>query len=163
MNQKKRVILYVCAASVIVSILPFQSLPSATMVKGQEMATALPEMTPDAGATSTPVPTETPATPVSTPAVSVKKLPGVKKVKVVRFSTNSVKLTWKKQKKVKYYHVFVSTKKDGKYRKKLSTKNNVCLVKKLKNKKKYYFYITAGEKKQLSETIAILLKLFLRR
>ena len=36
--------------------------------------------------------------------------------------------------------------------KKLSTKNNVCLVKKLKNKKKYYFYITAGEKKQLSET-----------
>ena len=136
MNQKKRVVLTVCAAAAIVSIVPFRSLPSATMVKGQEMATALPEVTPDAGATSTPVPTEIPATP----AVPVKKLPCVKKVKVVRFSTHSVKLTWKKQKKTKYYHVFVSTKKDGKYRKKLSTKNNVCLVKKLKNKKKYYFY-----------------------
>ena len=147
MNQKKRVVLTVCVAA-IVSLVPFRSLPSATMVKGQEMATALPEMTPDAGATSTPVPTEIPATP----AVPVKKLPSVKKVKVVRFSTHSVKLTWKKQKKTKYYHVFVSTKKDGKYRKKLSTKNNVCLVKKLKNKKKYYFYITAGKKKQLSET-----------
>lgn len=148
MNQKKRVVLTVCAAAAIVSLVPFRSLPSATMVKGQEMATALPEVTPDAGVTSTPVPTEIPATP----AVPVKKLPSVKKVKVVRFSTHSVKLTWKKQKKTKYYHVFVSTKKDGKYRKKLSTKNNVCLVKKLKNKKKYYFYITAGKKKQLSET-----------
>ena len=148
MNQKKRVVLTVCAAAAIVSLVPFRSLPSATMVKGQETATALPEVTPDAGATSTPVPTGIPATP----AVPVKKLPSVKKVKVVRFSTHSVKLTWKKQKKTKYYHVFVSTKKDGKYRKKLSTKNNVCLVKKLKNKTKYYFYITAGEKKQLSET-----------
>ena len=106
MNQKKRVVLTVCAAAAIVSL------------KGQEMATALPEVTPDAGATSTPVPTGIPATP----AVPVKKLPSVKKVKVVRFSTHSVKLTWKKQKKTKYYHVFVSTKKDGKYRKKLSTK-----------------------------------------
>ena len=41
---------------------------------------------------------------------------------------------------------------DGKYRKKISTKNNVRIVKKLKNKKKYYFYITAGEKKQVAET-----------
>lgn len=89
MNQKKRVVLTVCAAAAIVSLVPFRSLPSATMVKGQEMATALPEMTPDAGATSTPVPTEIPATP----AVPVKKLPSVKKVKVVRFSTHSVKLT----------------------------------------------------------------------
>ena len=152
MNQKKRVVLTVCAAAVIVSLVPFRSLPSATMVKGQEMATALPETTPAAVVTSTPVPTEIPATPVPTPAVPVKKLPSVKKVKVVRFSTNSVKLTWKKQKKAKYYHIFVSTKKDGKYRKKISTKNNVCLVKKLKNKKKYYFYITAGEKKQVAET-----------
>ena len=95
MNQKKRVVLTVCAAAAIVSLVPFRSLPSATMVKGQEMATALPEVTPDAGATSTPVPTEIPATP----AVPVKKLPSVKKVKVVRFSTHSVKLTWKKQKK----------------------------------------------------------------
>ena len=52
MNQKKRVVLTVCAAAAIVSLVPFRSLPSATMVKGQEMATALPEMTPDAGATS---------------------------------------------------------------------------------------------------------------
>ena len=74
MNQKKRVVLTVCAAA-IVSLVPFRSLPSATMVKGQEMATALPEVTPDAGATSTPVPTEIPATP----AVPVKKLPSVKK------------------------------------------------------------------------------------
>ena len=139
MNQKKRVVLTVCAAAAIVSLVPFRSLPSATMVKGQETATALPEVTPDAGATSTPMPTEIPATPVQTAAVPVEKLHSVKKVKVVRFSTHSVKLTWKKQKKAKYYHIFVSTKKDGKYRKKLSTKNNVCLVKKLKNKKKYYF------------------------
>lgn len=62
MNQKKRVVLTVCAAA-IVSLVPFRSLPSATMVKGQEMATALPEVTPDAEATSTPVPTEIPATP----------------------------------------------------------------------------------------------------
>ena len=58
MNQKKRVVLTVCAAAAIVSLVPFRSLPSATMVKGQEMATALPEVTPDAGATSTPVPTD---------------------------------------------------------------------------------------------------------
>ena len=86
MNQKKRVVLTVCAAAAIVSLVPFRSLPSATMVKGQEMATALPEVTPDAGATSTPMPTGIPATP----AVPVKKLPSVKKVKVVRFSTHSV-------------------------------------------------------------------------
>ena len=92
MNQKKRVVLTVCAAAAIVSLVPFRSLPSATMVKGQEMATALPEVTPDAGATSTPVPTGIPATP----AVPVKKLPSVKKVKAVRFSAHSVKLTWKK-------------------------------------------------------------------
>ena len=134
MNQKKRVVLTVCAAAAIVSLVPFRSLPSATMVKGQEMATALPEVTPDAEATSTPVPTEIPATL----AVPVKKLPSVKK-KGSSFSTHSVKLTWKKQKKTKYYHVFVSTKKDGKYRKKLSTKNNVCLVKKLKNKRNIIF------------------------
>ena len=48
MNQKKRVVLTVCAAAAIVSLVPFRSLPSATMVKGQEMATALPEVTPDA-------------------------------------------------------------------------------------------------------------------
>lgn len=102
MNQKKRVVLTVCAAAAIVSLVPFRSLPSATMVKGQEMATALPEVTPDAGATSTPVPTEIPATP----AVPVKKLPSVKKVKVVRFSTHSVKADMEETKEDKVLSCF---------------------------------------------------------
>lgn len=106
MNQKKRVVLTVCAAAVIVSLVPFRSLPSATMVKGQEMATALPETTPAAVVTSTPVPTEIPATPVPTPAVPVKKLPSVKKSKGSSFFYQQCKADMEETKEGKVLSYF---------------------------------------------------------
>ena len=96
-------------------------------------------------------PGETPG-PSITPKPQVSKLKKVTGVKLVRYSTKAVKVTWNKSKskKVKYYHVYYSQKKTGKYKLAGVTKNQQLLVTKLKNKKKYYFYVQACERKKVS-------------
>ncbi|MCH5268205.1 MAG: hypothetical protein J1E62_07660 [Lachnospiraceae bacterium] len=88
-----------------------------------------------------PEPTEKPALP------ALKKVTGVK---AVRFSTNAVKIIWKKHKKAKYYRVYYSIKGKGKYRLAGVTTDTHFLVTKLKNKKTYSFYVIACRNKRLS-------------
>lgn len=112
--------------------------PSAT-----PMATKLPLAT----ASPAPQPTAKP-TPKPTPHIpTLKKVAGVK---LVRYSTHAVKVTWKKHKKAKFYRVYYARKKNGKYHLAGTTKRQQFLVNKLKNKKTYYFYVRAGKKKKAS-------------
>ena len=99
--------------------------------------------------TKTPKPTETPE-PKETPKPQVPSLKKVSGVKLVRYSSSAVKVTWKKHKKAKYYRVYYSKKKAGKYQLAGVTKEQHFLVTKLKNKKTYYFYVQACQKKKAS-------------
>ena len=108
-----------------------------------------PEPTKTAEPTETPESTETPE-PEETPKPQIPSLKKVSGVKLVRYSSNAVKVTWKKHKKAKYYRVYYSKKKAGKYQLAGVTKEQHFLVTKLKNKKTYYFYVQACQKKKAS-------------
>lgn len=89
------------------------------------------------------------------PSLEPTVVPDVKKVKNIitkRYSTHSFKVMWNKVKKAEYYHIYIATKKDGKYRLAGTTKNTWFRVKKLKNNKDYYIYVTAGLKKKATDT-----------
>ena len=105
-----------------------------TIVPAEE-PTQMPEESP------TPEPTEEPHIAV------LKKVTGVE---AVRYSTNAVKITWKKHKKAKYYRVYYSIKGQGKYRLAGVTKDTHFLVTKLKNRKTYSFYVKACKNKKES-------------
>ncbi len=99
--------------------------------------------------TASPVPKMT-AKPTPKPTPRVPTLKKVSGVKLIRYSTNAVKVTWKKHKKAKYYRVYYAKKKNGKYHLAGITKNQQLLVNKLKNRTTYYFYVRAGKKKKVS-------------
>jgi lysophospholipase L1-like esterase len=86
----------------------------------------------------------------ATASAVVSPLKKVTHVKAVRFSTHRVKITWKKQKKAKYYRVYYSLHKKGKYKLAGVTKKDHFLVKHLKKNKKYYFYVQASRTKKAS-------------
>ena len=114
---------------------------------------AAPQVTPEVSAVPTvvtPAPTVTPVTP--TPAPHVKPLKKVTKVKAVRYSTTAVKVSWKQTKQAEYYHVYYKLEKNRKYKLAGTTQNDHFLVKKLKNKKTYSFYVTAGKTKKESSS-----------
>lgn len=120
-----------------------------------------PEPTQSSEPTQTPTPIPTPiptqsAEPTQTPkpvkTPRPKALKKVKGVKLSRYATGAVKVTWKKQKKAKYYRVYYSKKKSGSFRSAGVTKNTHYLVKKLKNNTTYYFYVQACQKKKKSST-----------
>lgn len=96
--------------------------------------------------TATPRPTAKP-TVTPKPTAKPKPLKRVSGVKLVRYSTKAVKVTWKKVSKANYYKVYYSQTKNGKYKLSGVTKNRQLLVTKLKDKKKYYIYVQACEKK----------------
>jgi lysophospholipase L1-like esterase len=83
---------------------------------------------------------------------TIKKLAQVKKVKLTRFSTTAVKVSWLKSSQAKYYHVYTGTRKKGTYKLSGTTKKTHFLVKGLKNKKTYYFYVTASKSKKVVAT-----------
>ncbi len=89
----------------------------------------------------------------------VKKINAVKGVELKRYSTSKIKVTWKTVKKAKYYRVYYSKKKNGKYRLAGVTKESHYLVKKLKKNTKYYFYIQAAKKKKADETDSVASKI----
>ena len=139
-----------------VSPLP-TDLPSDTE-KPQE--TEKPAQTEKPQETEKPVQTEKPQEtekPVQTnkpqkspkPEKKVSLLKAVSGVRLARYTTNSVKVTWKKHKKAKYYRVYYG-KKNGKAKLAGTTKNSHYIVKKLKNKTKYYFYVVALASKKPS-------------
>lgn len=58
---------------------------------------------------------------------------------VMQRQENSLKLYWNKQEKVSGYQIYMSTKKNGKYRKVLTTTKNRGRIAKLKHSRVYYF------------------------
>ncbi|MGN1206154.1 MAG: GDSL-type esterase/lipase family protein [Eubacterium sp.] len=117
----------------------------------QPMESQTPESTPQITATPevvTPSPTPVIVTPKPTP--HVKRLEKVKGIKIRRYSTNVVKVSWKKKRQANYYHVFCEMTKNGKARLVGTTQQDHFLVKKLKNKKEYTFYVTAGKTKKFA-------------
>lgn len=108
--------------------------PSAELPPDQ---TPEPEISPEPE--STPEPTPRP-----------KQLGQVKEVTAVLYSTHEVKVTWKKQKKAKYYRVYYAKQAKGTYRCAGVTQKQQYLVKKLKNNTRYYFYVKACRKKKAS-------------
>lgn len=114
----------------------------------------------DVSETETPAPSEKPKetqTPAPTPkpTANVKKWKAVTGVKLVRFSTKAVKVTWKKHSKAKYYGVYYAKEKNGKFHFAGMTKKTHFLVKKLKNKKTYYFYVQAYKNKKRSTSASL--------
>ncbi len=82
----------------------------------------------------------------------VRRLGKVKGVVVKRYSTHSVKVSWKACKKAKFYHIYRSKEKNGDGKLAGVTKDEKYIVKKLKNNTDYYFYVVASEKKTPGET-----------
>ena len=149
------------AALIFISSFGIGSGSDQTKVQAQEppqnTAAVLPESspTPSAGVSPSTQPNETPA-PEETvqPTPEVKKWKKVSGVKLFRYSTHAVKVTWNKHKKANYYRVYYA-KKNGKYYLAGVTKNTHLLVKKLKNHTTYSFYVQACEKKTLSPSDSV--------
>ncbi len=100
-------------------------------------------------ATAPPLPSPTPKpTPASTQKPHVKRLKKVSGVKLSRYATGQIKVTWNKSKKAKYYRVYYSKRRTGKYRLAGAVKNTQFIVKRLKNNLTYYFYVQACVKKK---------------
>lgn len=98
-------------------------------------------------------PTQTPATiPTVKPAASATPLKKVTGIKLIRYSTKAVKVTWIKNVEAKYYRVYYSKKKSSSFKCFGVTKENHLLVGKLKNNTDYYFYVQACSKKTKSAT-----------
>lgn len=116
-----------------------------------------PPATPSVRPTQSPAPEKKPdperkPKPKKTPK-PISRTGALKKVshvKLVRYSTRAVKVIWKRNKKAKYYRVYFSKQKKGRYRMAGITKNSRFLVNKLKNKKTYFFYVRACKKKKAS-------------
>lgn len=101
----------------------------------------------------TPVP-EVVSEPDTGQAAKVTCTPAVKKVENVnlrRYSTGSFKIRWNRVKRAKFYHIYISKKRDGKFRLAGTTKNTWFRLKKLKKDKDYYVYVTAGLKKKVTD------------
>ena len=96
-------------------------------------------------------PTQVPvATPAVKPAASTVPLKKVASIRLVRYSTKAVKVTWIKNKKARYYRVYYSKNKPSGYKCYGITKENHLLVDKLENNTDYYFYVQACSKKKKS-------------
>jgi len=112
------------------------------MAKSGNISTA--ELSAETENTSTPKPSSAPVKPIS-------RLKQVKGVRLIRYSTHSIKVTWKKHKKAKFYRVYYSKKKNNRGRLAGITKNTQYMVKKLKNNTSYYFYVVACKAKKTSD------------
>ena len=160
--MKKATIRYCCNALIMGVAVFACGIFAETSVKAEgtpetvpPIESAAPQVTPEVSA----VPTAPPVTPAPTappvtlaPVPHVKPLKKVTKVKAVRYSTTAVKVSWKQTKQAEYYHVYYKLEKNRKYKLVGTTQNDHFLVKKLKNKKTYSFYVTAGKTKKESSS-----------
>ena len=116
-------------------------------------------------------PTQVPAaTPAARPKASALPIKKVTNIKLTRYSTKAVKITWLKNKEAKYYRVYFSKKKLSGFKCYGITKENHLLVDKLENNTDYYFYVQACSKKtesatdsKASKTVHIKTKLYSRK
>ncbi len=84
----------------------------------------------------------------SKPAAFICPLDKVTDVKLTRYSSASIKISWKKSSGAQYYKIYCSKKK-GKYEYAGITKKDRFLVKNLDVGQKYYFYVqSCAEKKE---------------
>lgn len=90
--------------------------------------------------------------PTPNPEPQIKTLKKISGLKLIRYSANTVKVTWKKHKTAKYFQVYYAAKKEGIYRCAGVTKKEYFFVKHLKKGKTYYFYVKACENKKASQT-----------
>lgn len=98
-------------------------------------------------------PTQAPAaTPAVKPKASAPPIKKVTNIKLTRYSTKAVKITWRKNKEAKYYRVYFSKKKLSGFKCYGITKESHLLVDKLENNTDYYFYVQACSKKKKSAT-----------
>lgn len=149
------------AASILISSLGIGSGNDQTKVQAQEQpqntVAVLPESSPTSTTEASPSTqsnkTSAPKETVQ-PTAKVKKWKKVSGVKLFRYSTHVVKVTWNKHKKANYYRVYYA-KKNGKYHLAGVTKNTHLLVKKLKNRTTYSFYVQACKKKKLSPSDSV--------
>lgn len=126
--------------------------PSATP---NETSTPKPSAAPQE--TDTPEPSVTPYETVSpepsaSPTEAPIRLKQVSGVALTRYSTHSIKVSWEKHKKAKFYRVYYSKKKNGNGHLAGITRNTQYRVKNLKNNTKYYFYVVACEKRKTSDS-----------
>lgn len=98
-------------------------------------------------------PSQTPQ-PVQTlqPTPTTVKLKKVTHLRLKRYSTTTVRITWDKTKKAKYYRIYRSRKKNSGYHCIGNTNKNYFMAGKLKNKTTYYFYVQACAKKKKTAT-----------
>lgn len=130
---------------------PFSNLSIETeepQVSEQPARTEEPQATEQPVQTEKPEETEKPQE-TKNPDKKIPRLKAVSGVRLVRYTTNSVKVSWKKHKKAKYYRVYYH-KKNGKAKLDGITKNTRYLVKGLKNKTRYSFYVVASVSKKAS-------------
>lgn len=169
------VVLALVFAGILVCVPVVQSKSSQTMQ--EDVAEDTNGQGQDAGITVTGEPvstdgpdfTEKPAStlePSMEPSVSTSPRPSVKPTKapvrlepvsgvdLARYSTHSVKVTWKKHKKAKFYSVYYY-KENGNAHLAGITKGTQYIVRKLKNNTSYYFYVVAGKKKKVSGSDSI--------
>lgn len=127
-----------------------QEIPTASI---EPAVTDTPEPSMEPEITNTPAPSPTPEiTSSPEPIQTVKKLKQVKGVCLTRYSTHSIKVTWKKHKKAKFYRIYYSKNKNGTGHLAGITKNTQYMVKKLKNNTNYYFYVVACKAKKVSDS-----------
>ena len=158
--MKKATIRYCCNALIMGVAVFACGIFAETSVKAEgtpetvpPIESAAPQVTPEVSAVPTVVTPALSAAPVSlAPVPHVKPLKKVTKVKAVRYSTTAVKVSWKQTKQAEYYHVYYKLEKNRKYKLVGTTQNDHFLVKKLKNKKTYSFYVTAGKRKKESSS-----------
>lgn len=81
----------------------------------------------------------------------------VTNIKLTRYSSSSVKVSWKADSQAKYYKIYCSKTK-GSYKYAGITKKNWFRVKKLETGQKYYFYVQACVKKTESRLNSVMSK-----
>ena len=72
-------------------------------------------------------------------------------IKLIRYSTSSIKVTWNQDKDAKYYKVYCSKNKSGKYQYAGTTQKSWYRVKDLENNQFYYFRVKACAAKKASK------------
>lgn len=114
--------------------------PRASAVPGE---TKKPRPSAAPGVADRPEPTEE---PVKAP---VRRLKAVSGVKLVQYSTRSVKVLWDKHKKANFYRVYYR-RKNGNPHLAGVTKGTRYIARKLKKNTDYHFYVVAGKTKKKS-------------
>lgn len=125
-----------------------QDQDAGVTVTGEPVSTGSPDVTEEPASTLEPGAGTSPRPSVKPTKAQVCLKP-VSGVGVARYSTHSVKVTWKKHKKAKFYRVYYY-KENGNAHLAGITKGTQYMVQKLKNNTSYYFYVVAGKRKKVS-------------